>query len=219
MLEPPERGDMKNYFVTVMIACALAISVLVIREKAAAQNSNSQPANETGSLPAIVTKTEDKRNLPNLVTEIPAGCRDWSMISVARVGGKLNDLRVKLGNDVAIKAYREGTLPFPDGAIIARLAWRQVTSEENNIAFRRAGQRQGASAEEINKLLAESVVAGPAINVQFMVKDSKKYALTGGWGFGQFTDGKLDGEAVHKTCFSCHEPGKEHDFVFTRYAP
>jgi len=50
------------------------------------------------------------------------------------------------------------------------------------------------------------------MNVQFMVKDSKKYAATGGWGFADFKD-------VHKTCFPCHEPGKASDFVFTHYAP
>ena len=55
--------------------------------------------------------------------------------------------------------------------------------------------------------------------MQVMVKDSKKYAATGGWGFGDFKDGKPAGEAVIKTCFSCHEPAKDHDFVFTRYAP
>jgi Cytochrome P460 len=53
----------------------------------------------------------------------------------------------------------------------------------------------------------------------FMVKDSKKYATTGGWGFGQFTNGEPDGEALHKTCFSCHQPAKGQDLVFTRYAP
>jgi hypothetical protein len=52
-----------------------------------------------------------------------------------------------------------------------------------------------------------------------MVKDSKKYASTGGWGFAQFNDGKPADEALHKTCFSCHEPAKDRDFVFTRYAP
>ena len=57
------------------------------------------------------------------------------------------------------------------------------------------------------------------IFVQVMVKDSKKYASTGGWGFAQFNDGKPAEEAVHKTIFSCHEPAKDRDFVFTRYAP
>src|SRR3974390_1219062 len=70
--------------------------------------------------------------------KLPAGYRDWSLVSVAHLGGDFNDLRVKLGNDVAIKAYREGKPSFPDGSIIARLAWRQVTSEGNNSAFRLA---------------------------------------------------------------------------------
>lgn len=135
--------------------------------------------------------------------EIPPGYRDWTLISVAHEAGDLNDLRAMLGNDVAIKAYREGKLPFPDGTIIARLAWDYVPSEENNKVFGRA----------------QSFVAGSATNVQFMVKDSKKYAATGGWGFAQFQAGKPAGEALLKTCFPCHEPAKAHDFVFTRYAP
>ncbi len=45
------------------------------------------------------------------------------------------------------------------------------------------------------------------------------YAATGGWGFAQFNDGKPADEAVHKTCFACHEPVKARDFVFTHYAP
>ena len=151
--------------------------------------------------------------------KIPTGYRDWRMISLADVGAPVSDLRVKLGNEVAIKAYRDDIRPFPDGTIIARLAYKQVASEENNKVFRAAAERQGLPAEQIEKLLAASFVAGPPTNVQFMVKDSKKYASTGGWGFAQFTNGKPDGEAVHKTCFSCHEPGKAHDFVFTRYSP
>jgi hypothetical protein len=134
---------------------------------------------------------------------IPPGYRDWRLISVAHEEGNLNDLRALLGNDVAIKAYREGKLPFPDGTIIARLAWSYVPSEENNKVFGRS----------------QSFVAGPATNVQFMVKDSKAYAATGGWGFAQFKDGKPADAALLKTCFPCHEPVKARDFVFTRYAP
>jgi hypothetical protein len=134
---------------------------------------------------------------------IPSGYRDWKLISVAHEEGNLNDLRALLGNDVAIKAYREGKLPFPDGTIIARLAWSYVPSEENNKVFGRA----------------QSFVPGSATNVQFMVKDSKKYAATGGWGFAQFKDGKPAGVALLKTCFPCHEPVKPRDFVFTQYAP
>jgi hypothetical protein len=135
--------------------------------------------------------------------KIPPGYRDWKLISVAHEEGNLNDLRALLGNDVAIEAYREGKLPFPEGTIIARLAWSYLPSEENNKVFGRA----------------QSFVPGAATNVQFMVKDSKKYATTGGWGFAQFKDGKPADAALLKTCFPCHEPVKARDFVFTRYAP
>jgi hypothetical protein len=145
----------------------------------------------------------DGEAAPIFGVKIPPGYRDWMLISVAHEEGKLNDLRAILGNDVAIKAYREGKLPFPDGAIIARLAWSYVPSEENNKVF---GQPQ-------------SFVTGAATNVQFMVKDSTKYASTGGWGFAQFKDGKPADEALHNTCFGCHVPVKARDFVFTRYAP
>jgi hypothetical protein len=145
----------------------------------------------------------DEEADPIFGIKIPPGYRDWKLISVAHEEGNLNDLRALLGNDVAIKAFREGNLPFPDGSMIARLAWSYVPSEENNKVFGRA----------------QSFVPGPATNVQFMVKDSKKYATTGGWGFAQFKDGKPDATAVLKTCFPCHEPVKTRDFVFTHYAP
>lgn len=138
--------------------------------------------------------------------KIPPGYRDWRLISVAHEEGNLNDIRAILGNDAAIKAYREEKLPFPDGSIIARLAWSYVPSEENNKVFGRA----------------QSFVAGPPTEwyLQLMVKDSRKYASTGGWGFAQFDkDGKPASEAKHQTCFPCHEPIKTRDLVFTRYAP
>ncbi len=139
--------------------------------------------------------------------KIPRGYRDWRLVSVAHEEGGLNDIRAILGNDTAIKAYREDKLPFPDGTIIARIAWSYVPSEENNKVFGRA----------------QSFVPGPAPDwyLQFMVKDSIKYAATGGWGFAQFNkDGKPSAdEAKLKTCFPCHEPVKARDFVFTHYTP
>ena len=145
----------------------------------------------------------DDESSPIFGVKIPPGYRDWKLISVAHEAGNLNDLRAILGNDVAVKAYREGKLPFPDGSIVARLAWSYVPSEENNKVFGRD----------------QSFVAGSPTNVQLMVKDSRKYAATGGWGFAQFKDGKPADEALHKTCFPCHEPVKARDFVFTQYAP
>jgi hypothetical protein len=107
---------------------------------------------------------------------------------VAHEAGGLNDIRAVLGNDTAITAYRDGKSLLPNGTIIARLAWGYVPSEKNNKAFGRE----------------QSSAAGPPTNVQFVIKDSNKYAATGGWGFAQFTDGKPTNRAVPKASFSCH---------------
>jgi hypothetical protein len=158
------------------------------------------------ALMALVLAAQDRDRLaatPVFVTSIPPGYRDWKMISVAHEEGSLNSLGAVLGNDVAIKAYREGKLPFPDGSIIAALHYSHSPSEENNKVF---GQ-------------AQSFVPGVPTNIQFMVKDSKKYAATGGWGFGFFKDGKPVDEGSMKTCFPCHAKEKGQDLVFTRYAP
>ena len=146
----------------------------------------------------------DVESAPSFGVTLPEGYRDWRLISVAREEGELDDVRAILGNDAAIDAYRAGTLPFPDGTIIARLAWSLDASEENNRTFGRA----------------QSFVAGaPKNGVQFMVKDTTKYASTGGWGFAQFNEGKPVDEAMLQSCFPCHAALPARDLVFTRYAP
>ena len=115
------------------------------------------------------------RPAPVSAIKIPEGYRDWRLIAVAHEEGMLNDLRAILGNDVAIKAAREGAPAYPDGAVIARLAWSYEPLAESEKAF---GHLQ-------------SFVAGPPKNgVQFMIKDASKYAATGGWGFYQFDGGR-----------------------------
>jgi len=145
----------------------------------------------------------DDAAAPPFVTEIPSGYRDWRWISSAHEAGNLNSLGAVLGNEIAIKAYREGKLPFPDGTIIAALHYKNTPSDENNKVF---GQ-------------AQSFVPGAPTNIQFMVKDSTKYAATGGWGFATFVDGKPAEPASMESCFPCHEKAKATDLVFTRYAP
>src|SRR5579872_4520358 len=108
------------------------------------------------------------------VTEMPNGYRTWQWVSSAHEAGNLNSLGAVLGNDIAIKAFREGKLPYPDGSIIAALHYRNVASDENNKVFGKV----------------QSYVPGAPTNIQFMVKDSTKYAATGGWGFASFQDGK-----------------------------
>ena len=142
---------------------------------------------------------------PIFVKKIPAGYRDWKVVSVAHEAGELNDIRAVLGNDIAIKAYREGK-PFPEGAIVGRIAWSYVASEENNKSFGRD----------------QSFVAGSPTDfyLQFMIKDSKKYAATGGWGYSSFgKDGKPTDAASMQSCFPCHQAIKSRDYVFARYSP
>jgi hypothetical protein len=128
---------------------------------------------------------------------IPKGYRNWQVVAVSQRDDK-DSLRVILGNDIAMKAYRSKTLPFPDGAVLVKPSWKRVKSAEFDNTF----------------------VPGGLMWVDFMVKNSKKYASTGGWGFGRFIEGKPADEKVHATCFPCHQVNvKDHDFVFTRYAP
>jgi Cytochrome P460 len=129
---------------------------------------------------------------------IPPGYRQWELIGPAEEAAPLNELRAILGNRSAIDAYRSDTLPFPDGTILVKLAWKHIQSPE----------------------FGPASIPGAATTVQVMVKDSRKYAATGGWGFGRFVDGRPADEAQHKACFACHEVGvRGHDFVFTRLAP
>jgi hypothetical protein len=89
--------------------------------------------------------------------QLPEDYRQWQVISVAHEAGNLNDIRVILGNELAVETYRSGRRPFPDGAILARVAWKLVPSARNNAIF---GQPQ-------------SFVAGDPTNVQIEVKDSR----------------------------------------------
>ncbi len=203
---------MENYFVPLVIAAALTMAVVIISKKAQAQDTSPRPTHKTGDMIAdtSVAKINNHEGSPIFVTEIPLGYRDWNLISVAHEQGRLNDIRAILGNDIAVKANREGKLPFPEGSIIARIAWSYTPSEENNKVFARA----------VKQDIRHSFVAGPRTNgVQFMVKDSKKYATTGGWGYAQFNGGKLAGKALMETCYPCHQTIEARDFIFTCYAP
>jgi hypothetical protein len=152
---------------------------------------------------APVSGHADEDTSPIYGVKIPTGYRDWKLISVTHEEGDFNQLRAQLGNDTAVKAYRQGKVSFPDGSIIVALHWKRIPSDDDNKVFGKV----------------QAFVAGFPVNMQVMVKDSQKYSATGGWGFGDFTDGKPADEAKHKTCFPCHQPAKDRDFVFTRYAP
>jgi len=182
------------YYLGALGSCAaIAVCTLYVT-KSTAQSAKESEAGSNAS--------------PIYGVTIPPGYRDWKVIAVDHlVTDKVDQLRAQLGNEIAIKAFKEGTVPFPDGTIIAALHWTRVPSEDNNKVL--AGAFPGA----------KSFVIGSPVNVQFMVKDSKKYAATGGWGFADFKNGKPGDKALHEACFPCHEPAKAHDFVFAHYAP
>src|ERR1700730_2759736 len=86
---------------------------------------------------AAASEHADGAAAPIFGIKIFPGYRDWKLVSVAHEAGSLNDIRAILGNDKAITAYRQGQQVFPDGSVIARLAWNYVPSAENNRVFGR----------------------------------------------------------------------------------
>lgn len=126
----------------------------------------------------FATGLADDDSSPIFGVKIPEGYRHWELIAPPHEEGSFNELRGILGNAVAVKAYRDGTLTFPDGAIFSKLAWKRAQSLE----FR-------------------SACSGTHNDGPNHSKDSKKY----GWWFGRFIDGKAVDKVQHETCFACHE--------------
>jgi len=149
---------------------------------------------------------EDQRS-PVYGVKLPKDYRDWTLISVAHEAGRNNDIRAILGNDIAAKAFRAGRRPFPDGSVIVRLAWQYQSSTRNDTVFP----------------APQSFIAGPPTNVQVSVKDARRYAASGGWGYGQFENGVANPDAaLTRSCFACHVKldalEKNADLVFTAYS-
>lgn len=145
---------------------------------------------------AATVNASARHGSPIYGVTIPDGYREWQLVGVSYQTA-FDEFRGIVGNPIAIKAYRDGTLPFPDGAVLVKLAWKRVPLVGSSGAF----------------------VSGAATTLQIMVKDAARYPDTGGWGFGRFIDGQPVDEGQHRTCFACHEMKvKARDFVFTRYA-
>lgn len=124
-----------------------------------------------------------------------AGFGNWEAISTTNRFDN-GTLRVITGNPIAVKAIREGhTNPWPDGATFAKIAWAQTLD----------------SSGEIH--------AGAFKQVEFMIRDREKYAVTGGWGWARWVGTSLKpyGRAASFTteCMNCHRPMADNDLVFT----
>jgi Cytochrome P460 len=138
------------------------------------------------------------------------GYEDWAVVAISENGGKIAAI---LGNPVLIDAYKAGIpangKPFPDGAKMAKVHWNPRKNE---------AQPGGP------------IVPGAQHDVDFMVKDSKRFADSGGWGWAvfdydpaadAFAPGTLSGSPPQdndaKCGYACHTIVKDHDFVFTEY--
>ncbi len=128
----------------------------------------------------------------------PEGWQEWATVAVSHRTDN-GTLRVILGNDAAMAAIREGrTNPWPDGAALAKVVWKAAPSAD------------WPAAEVPEKL----------VHAEFMVKDSSRWAETGGWGWARWVGEEAapydEGPAA---CVACHEPVRDRDLVFTRPAP
>lgn len=131
---------------------------------------------------------------PNGIEYIPA-YKNWAVISSTN---RLDNgtMRIVFGNDIAVKAISNKNInPWPDGTIFAKAAWAQVRDAIGNVH------------------------TGQFIQVEFMIKDAKKYASTHGWGFARWKGASLVPYGKNKLftteCVGCHQPMKNNDFVFT----
>ncbi len=130
--------------------------------------------------------------------QLPADYADWRLIAPAYRSDKQH-VRAILGNDTAIRAARAGnTQPWPDGSILAKLVWKEAPHEKWPTAME----------------------AGQFVHVEIMVKDTKRHAETGGWGYARWVgkDLKPYGKdaAFVAECHGCHMPVQDADFVFTK---
>ena len=146
------------------------------------------------SLPAMASDAVSPA--PNGI-KFPAGYQDWRVISMShRVDN--NTVRIIYGNDAAIRAARAGnTNPWPDGAILGKVVWKQKPE----------AHWQSAIAPD------------KFVHAEFMFKDANKYASTGGWGWARWKglDQKPYGKNANfsQECVACHTPVKHRDWVFT----
>lgn len=130
----------------------------------------------------------------NKISYIP-NFRNWKAVSTSDRFDN-GSMRIIYGNEIAVKAIAEHqTNPWPDGAVFAKTAWKQKTEADGTVS------------------------PGAFIQVEFMIKDSKKYEATKGWGWARWkgNDLKPYGENANfdQECISCHNPVKANDYVFT----
>lgn len=152
------------------------------------------------ALTALNAGGADPRPTANGI-ELPRNYRDWRVIAVSdRSDNKT--MRAIIGNDIAVAAARAGrTKPWPEGAVIGKIVWKRSQ----------------------DPLWSAATVPGEVVHVEFMLKDTAKFATTGSWGYARWRGMQLephgkDAAGAAQECFACHGAAKGQDFVFTRPA-
>lgn len=160
-----------------------------------------------------ISATQDKYSLkvPNgLAFSEFRGYESWQVVAVSHHGDMLAAI---LGNPLTIDAYKAGIpgngKPFPDGAKMAKIHWNAKTSEVDP---------------------GQPTVPGTQHDVDFMLKDSLRFADSGGWGYAEFeynaasnlfrpgTSNDKPPQANDAKCgYACHTLVKKRDYVFTDY--
>ncbi len=127
----------------------------------------------------------------------PEGWQNWAAIGVSQRTDN-HSLRLIVGNPIAIEAARKGqTNPWPDGAILGKVVWKQ-------------GPHETWPAAQAPKEF---------VHAEFMFKDSKKFAQTHGWGWARWVGAEQKPfQKGPQVCISCHTPVKDRDWVFTNPA-
>ena len=158
----------------------------------AAKTGNGQ--NQYAAWTHAAAATNTVQPTPNGIAFMPE-YKNWAAVSST---DRLDNgtMRVIMGNEVAVKAIHEQkTSPWPDGSTFAKVAWDEAAEADG------------------------SVHPGEFKQVEFMTKDSQKYAATDGWGFARWKGIELQpyGKDASFTteCVNCHAPMRDSDFVFT----
>lgn len=153
----------------------------------------------TATIPAFSNEVTAATS-PNGI-DIPKGYKKWEVFGVSHRTDK-NSLRIILANPIAMKAATEGlTNPWPEGSMFVKLAWK----------------------DSAHPNFAAATVPGELSHVEFMIRDSKKFADTNGWGYARWLgmEQKPYGKDADfaQECSTCHLQAKDNGYVFTRKAP
>lgn len=212
-LPQPKRNAMLYYSINKVLSGEMPIPNYTAIHRSAKLNDLQIRTLKNYALtlsPRKISKTESEKNVnrqmdiiktiqeikpsPNGIQYIP-DYRNWKVISTTDRFDN-GTMRIIFGNDVAVRAIENHeTEVWPDGTIFAKAAWKQAVQSDG------------------------SVTAGDFVQVEFMIKNARKYSRTNGWGWARWLGKELNPYGkkpdFDQECMACHLPMKDQDHVFT----